>query len=125
MPPPKFLDRSPASHYARAMQAANPHRTPRFLLLTILAVILLVSARGEHQEQTVNRLLRSVRAELPKGWTASYDKTYAWLEISRDKAVLCESALPNGPSPPRNLSEECSVFRSASLPQCIPPNIAD
>jgi hypothetical protein len=49
------------------------------------------------EEQTVNRLLRGIRAELPKGWTASYDKEHAWLEISREKAVLSISAFPNGP----------------------------
>lgn len=63
------------------------------LAFTFLALSLLASA----DEPTVNRLLRGVRAELPKGWTASYDKEHSWLEVYRDEAVSSRSALPNGP----------------------------
>jgi len=67
------------------------------LILTVLTVISLVSARGALPEQTVERLLRNVRAELPKGWTASYDKELAWLEISRDETVFLGLTTPNQP----------------------------
>jgi hypothetical protein len=70
----------------------RPVRTV-FLIFTFLALSFIASA----DEPTVNRLLRGVRAELPEGWTASYDKEHAWLEVSRIEAVLALSALPNGP----------------------------
>jgi len=61
------------------------------LVFTLLAFSLISSAT----ESTENRLLRIVRAELPSGWTATYDPEYAWLEISRNEAVLSVSPLPN------------------------------
>jgi hypothetical protein len=63
------------------------------LIFTFLALSFMASA----DEPTVNRLLRSVRAELPKGWTASHDNERAWLEVSRVEAVLAISTLPNEP----------------------------
>jgi hypothetical protein len=62
------------------------------LAFTFLAISLVASA----EEPSVNRLLHAIRAELPKGWAASYDEECSWLEVSRDEAVLCVSALPNG-----------------------------
>lgn len=63
-------------------------------------------------EQTVNDLLRMIRAELPTGWTASYDKTNSWLEISRDAAVLSVSAAPNSPpGEPPEQSQYAFAFR--------------
>lgn len=62
------------------------------LAFTFLALSLVASA----DEPTVNQLLGIVRAELPKGWTVSYDKEHAWLEVSRDEAVLSIPTLPNG-----------------------------
>ena len=70
----------------------RPMRTI-ILAFTLMAVSLIASA----DEPAVDRLLRGVRAELPKGWSASYDKEHAWLEVSHDEAVLAISALPNGP----------------------------
>ena len=67
------------------------------LILAILSVVSSISAQGEHPGQTISQLLRHVRAELPKGWTASYDRKYRWLEVSRREAVLSSSAIPNGP----------------------------
>lgn len=61
------------------------------LVFTFLALSLIASA----DDSTVNRLLRGVRAELPEGWTAAYDKDHAWLEVSRDEAVPSVSARPN------------------------------
>jgi len=69
----------------------------RALLLTSLALGLSFSAAGGQQEQTINELLRKVRAELPKGWTASYDAEDSRLEVSRDDAVPSLSAFPNAP----------------------------
>ena len=67
------------------------------LLLTFLTLALISSARGGQQERTANELLKNVRAELPKGWSATYDKEYSWLEVSRDEAVSSMSGLPNSP----------------------------
>ena len=53
---------------------------------------------GKQPEPTVDRLLRVIRAELPEGWTASYDKEGSWLKVSRDEPVLSFSALPNRPA---------------------------
>ena len=63
------------------------------IILAFAFLALSLIARAD--EPAVGRLLRSIRAELPKGWTVSYDKDYAWLEVSREKAVLSISALPN------------------------------
>ena len=57
------------------------------ILLTILAVISTLSARGEPTGQNVQELLRTIRSKLPEGWTASYQKQYSLLEISRRKPV--------------------------------------
>ena len=66
-------------------------------LLTILAAVLwpFLAVAGT-PEKSVHELLQKVRAELPKGWTARYDKEYSWLEVSRDESVLALSAVPNG-----------------------------
>lgn len=61
------------------------------LALTSLALTLVASAG----EPAIDRLLRGIRAELPKGWSASYDKEYAWLEVSRDEAVFVALTGPN------------------------------
>jgi len=66
------------------------------ILLTILAVITTLSARGESTGQTVQDLLLTMRSKLPEGWSASYQKQYSLLEISRRKSVLGGSpGLPN------------------------------
>lgn len=67
------------------------------LFLVILSVVSVICARAEYPEPTVNRLVDSIRAELPKGWTVSYDKECAWLEICRDEAVLASLVLSNDP----------------------------
>ena len=69
----------------------------RVLLLAFLALVSSLSDGRGQQEQTVNELLGKVRAELPKGWTASYNKEDLRLEVSRDDAVPSLSAFPNGP----------------------------
>jgi hypothetical protein len=90
------------------------------LFFTILVVISLAPAQGKDLEPTVNLLLRGIRAELPKGWTASYDKRYTWLEISREEAVLSTSALPNGP--PDEKSEPRTFAFAFRVMTAIPPN---
>jgi hypothetical protein len=65
------------------------------LILAILLVVSSISAHGEPPEQTINHLLRGIRAELPKGWTASYDKEHALLGVSREEAVLATWVNPN------------------------------
>lgn len=80
------------------------------LLLTFVALVLILSARGGQQEQTADVLLKNIRAALPEGWTTSFDQEHSWLAISRDKAVLSSSALPN--SPPFEKPEP-STFRFA------------
>jgi hypothetical protein len=67
------------------------------LLLTLLAFVWMISARAGEAAQTPNELLKAVRAELPKGWSASYDKKDLCLKISRDEAVGSKSAQPNAP----------------------------
>jgi hypothetical protein len=73
------------------------------LMLACLRQIPLEAANPGAQPQkpptlkTANELLRIVRAELPKGWSASYDKEYSWLEISRDEAVSTILGIINGP----------------------------
>lgn len=87
--------------------------------LAILAIILTACGPTKKPEQTVNPLpqpedgiralsakypakavnllLRRMQAELPKGWSASYDKEYSALDVSRDEAVLAETTVINGP----------------------------
>ena len=57
------------------------------LFLTLLVLISTFSAQGGEAEQNVSELLEKIRAEIPKDWTASYDKKDSWLEVSRDKPV--------------------------------------
>jgi len=86
-------------------------------LLVLLAIILTVGTRANEADQTaspspqaevelralsskypkeaVNLLLERMRAVLPKGWSASYDKEYSVLEISRDESVLAEFIVIN------------------------------
>ncbi len=86
------------------------------LAFTFLGLSLIASA----DEPTVNRLLRGVRAELPKGWTASYDKEHAWLEVYRDEAVSSISALPNGP--PDEKPERRKFAFALRVMAVVPPN---
>jgi hypothetical protein len=67
------------------------------LLLTILVLGLILSASAGQQDQTANALLANVRAELPKGWTASYDEEDSILRVSRDEMVSSSSTAPNLP----------------------------
>ena len=67
------------------------------LKLKIAFTFLLVSLEVNAEELSVNRLLNAIRAELPDGWVASYEESYSWLAVSRDKPVLSVSALPNSP----------------------------
>lgn len=88
--------------------------------LTILAIISISFAHGEDLEPMVNLLLREVRGELTKGWTASYDKKYAWLAISREEAVSSFSTLPNGP--PDEKPEMTKFVFPFRIMAAIPPN---
>jgi hypothetical protein len=56
-----------------------------------------LAAKESDPQPTINRLLSKVRAELPKGWTASYEKKGKSIEVSRNEQVLATSALPNAP----------------------------
>ena len=51
--------------------------------------------RAFPDQQTVVRLVQRIRSQLPKGWTASYDREDSWLEIERVKSVLWLPAIPN------------------------------
>jgi len=75
------------------------------ILLTILAVISTFSARGEPTGKNVQELLRTIRSKIPEGWTASYQKQYSWLEISRRKSVLGDYPAPSclGDYPQKNM----------------------
>ncbi|MEI9896457.1 MAG: HEAT repeat domain-containing protein [Chthoniobacter sp.] len=68
----------------------------RILFVTLLTILSLVSAHGEIPQKTLDELLRSVRAELPKGWTGTYDEKQALLVISRDAPVASVTLLPDG-----------------------------
>jgi len=67
------------------------------LSLTFLTLALISCGRGRQQEGSANQLLKNIRAELPKGWSATYDREYSWLEVSRDESVSSLSGLPNSP----------------------------
>ena len=97
--------------------ARSPMKTS---FLAILAVILTVSAHGEWPEETVNQLLRSVRAELPKGWSASYEKKNSELMISRDKAVSLMFRPINGP--PDEKPERRKFFFAFSVLPALTPS---
>lgn len=67
------------------------------LLVTLMAVMATLSTHAEQTGQRANELVLRIRTVLPKGWTVSYEKSYSWLEISRNKSVLLLSELPNLP----------------------------
>ena len=97
--------------------ARSPMKTS---FLAILAVILTVSAHGEWPEETVNQLLRSVRAELPKGWSASYEKENSVLKVSRDKAVSLIYYFIN--HPPGQKPERRKFFFAFSVLPALTPS---
>lgn len=94
-----------------------------FILLGALCTFT-VTSRGEIPERSVQPLLQSIRAGLPKGWTARYGKETSWLAISRDQPIAIDSTSPNSPPPtlpndheieiPR-LREYCFAFRLRPL----------
>jgi hypothetical protein len=91
----------------------------RTLLITLLAILSLTSARGEAPQKTIDELLQKIRAELPKGWTAAYDAKIPWLEVSREREVLAVSALPNSPANPEPKPRKY-VFAFRVMP-AVPP----
>ncbi len=66
------------------------------LLVVLLVMVLTLSGHGQIPQNTVNALLDKIRAELPKGWSASYDGEYTWLEVTRDAKISSLPNLPNG-----------------------------
>lgn len=74
------------------------------------------SAYGGEQEPIINKLLGNIRAELPKGWTASYDKENLWLQVSRDEKVLSTFEVINGPAGGDRAELEEFVFAFRVMP---------
>jgi hypothetical protein len=69
-------------------------------LLIFLFEVGLAAAHGEVPGPAADRLVEAVRAELPKGWSASCDKAYTRLKISRDQPVLMQRQIvPNDGGP--------------------------
>jgi serine/threonine protein kinase len=77
------------------------------------------SASEAPSEQTVDALLQQIGVQLPKGWTAAYDKEHSWLEVSRDEPVMSLSSLPNGPAGEQPVKRVfCVAFRV--MPAVLP-----
>lgn len=77
------------------------------ILVTVATLALSKVASAE--EPTINRLMSKVTEQLPEGWTASYDKEHAWLEVRRKEAASTTSALPNQ-SPCEKPKQESFAF---------------
>jgi hypothetical protein len=81
-------------------------------LLCIALALALSAARADVPPAQIADLMQAIRGSLPKGWTASYEKDSAWVEVSRDALVLATSALPNGPPDEKpERSKFCFAFR--------------
>jgi hypothetical protein len=53
------------------------------------------SARADESGASIDKLLLTVREEIPSTWSVFYEKQYNWLEISRNTSVMAASARPN------------------------------
>jgi hypothetical protein len=58
----------------------------------------LTALAAKYSQKTVDLLLTRIRAELPEGWHASYEREYSVLEVAREEAVWATGVVPNGPS---------------------------
>jgi len=95
------------------------------LRIALMAVMLIAAAHAapwhrsddEPHQKTVEQLLNAIRVELPKGWTVSYDKEDAWLEVARTEEVRYNSSnIPNSsPFEPEKLGEVQFTFRVVSF----------
>lgn len=57
-------------------------------LLILCFAMVVTLATGEPTpvpEEKVRNLVERIRAELPQGWSVSYEAQYAWLEVKRNK----------------------------------------
>jgi hypothetical protein len=87
--------------------------------LAAVALVWLIGARGEPKDRTANRLVRALRAKLPDGWSTAYEKENAWLEITRNTAILTSSGAPNqSVNPETSLTKFSFAFRVSTL---VPP----
>lgn len=70
--------------------------TMKTILLAVLAVIPVLSARGESTGQAVQELVQTIRAQIPDGWVVTYQRGRSLLEVYRRKSVLGNyPAIPN------------------------------
>lgn len=56
----------------------------------------LSALSAKYPAAAVEDLLRQVRAALPEGWRASYEKEYSYLQVARDRPVLANRFVING-----------------------------
>ena len=66
----------------------------RIPLIVFLVVALLVSARADGTEQSINALVKRIRAELPGGWGVLYEKKSSEIEVIRLQTGDEPSATP-------------------------------
>lgn len=68
------------------------------LLQIILTFVWIFAVQAEVPEQTVTELVRAIRAELPRGWSASYEKETSGVRVERGEKVPAVFAVMNGPA---------------------------
>jgi len=82
------------------MWKRTSHALMKALLLASLSIVSPLLVRAGDADPKSEPLLQGIRATLPKGWTAKYEKDTSCLTVERDEPVSGGLGLPNMPAPP-------------------------
>lgn len=84
----------------------------KLLLYAAILCSFVSYSRADEKSASINDFMGKIRANIPTGWSVSYEKQNDWLEVSRDESVLCTSASPNSnPTEENRLQQFSFAFR--------------